>query len=120
VECDIDLRPGGIFRTVMQGPEGERNTHVGCYLEVVPHERFAWTQALGPGFRPQHYDTGVPVFTAVVTLAAHPRGTLYTATAMHLDPAGRDRHEEMGFHQGWGTVLDQMVALLKRDMAQGA
>ena len=31
-ECDIDLRPGGIFRTVMRGPDGQESPDVGCYL----------------------------------------------------------------------------------------
>ena len=32
IECEIDLRPGGIFRTVMQSPEGQRFPNSGCYL----------------------------------------------------------------------------------------
>ena len=34
----------------------------------------------------------------------------YTATAIHRDEAGKKQHEEMGFHTGWGTTLDQLVA----------
>jgi uncharacterized protein YndB with AHSA1/START domain len=41
------------------------------------------------------------------------RGTKYTAVAIHKDEEGRKKHEEMGFHDGWGTVLDQLVALAK-------
>jgi uncharacterized protein YndB with AHSA1/START domain len=33
--------------------------------------------------------------------------------AMHGDPATCKQHEEMGFHDGWGTVLNQLVALMK-------
>ncbi len=51
-ECQIDLRPGGMFRTVMRSPEGEDFPNVGCYLEVVPYERLVWTSALAPGYRP--------------------------------------------------------------------
>jgi uncharacterized protein YndB with AHSA1/START domain len=40
-------------------------------------------------------------------------GTRYTARVMHADQAGRDAHEAMGFEQGWGSALDQLVALMQ-------
>ena len=49
----------------------------------------------------------------VLTLEPRGSGTLYTAIAMHRDEAGRKKHEEMGFHEGWGQVLDQLVAYVK-------
>jgi uncharacterized protein YndB with AHSA1/START domain len=119
VECEIDLRPGGIFRTVMRSPDGEDTPHIGCYLEVIENEKLVWTTALRPGFRPgPHAPTegdacGVDPFTAVIMMATHGAATRYTATAMHADPAGRRRHADLGFHDGWGTALDQLVALAR-------
>lgn len=104
-DCEIDLRPGGIFRTVMRSPDGKEFPNVGCYLEVVPIERLVWTDALLPGYRPSQ----TPFFTAVITLEPQGAGTRYTATAIHRDEAGRQRHEEMGFREGWGKALDQLV-----------
>src|SRR5713226_713595 len=52
VDCEINLRPGGIFRTVMRSPEGQTFPNVGCYLEIVENERLIWTNALAPGYRP--------------------------------------------------------------------
>jgi uncharacterized protein YndB with AHSA1/START domain len=48
-EADIDPVPGGIFRTVMRGPNGERSEGSGCVLEAVENRRFVWTSALEPG-----------------------------------------------------------------------
>jgi len=109
--CEIDLRPGGAFRTTMEGPAGERFDNTGCYLEVLPNERLVWTNALGPGFRPQAAGTPGFAFTAFVLLAAEGSGTRYTAMVMHEKPADREAHAAMGFEQGWGTALDQLVAL---------
>ncbi|MFN0135467.1 MAG: hypothetical protein ACKVS9_05030 [Phycisphaerae bacterium] len=40
-------------------------------------------------------------------------GTRYVAIAMHSNEAAKRQHEEMGFELGWGTALDQLVALAK-------
>jgi uncharacterized protein YndB with AHSA1/START domain len=45
VDCEIDLRPGGLFRTVMRSPEGQEFPNVGCYLEIVENEKLIWTQS---------------------------------------------------------------------------
>ena len=116
VECEIDLRPGGIFRTVMQSPEGERFPSIGCVLEVVERRRIAWTSVLEPGFRPSASFGDVP-FTAVITMEPTGGGTRYSALAIHGDPDVRRRHEEMGFHDGWGKALDQLVAVAKSPVA---
>jgi len=117
VDCEIDLRPGGIFRTTMRSPEGEEFPNTGCYLEVIENEKLTWTSALEPGFRPSTADPGpVGYFTAVISLEPHGEGTRYTATAIHTDVASRKAHEEMGFHDGWGKALDQLVEVVKKEM----
>lgn len=112
--CEIDLRPGGIFRTTMRGPEGDEATYTGCYLEVVENRRLVWTLALEPGYRPATYISEVPIFTAVITMEPHGTGTKFKAMAMHRDEEGRNTHDRMGFQDGWGTALDQMVEAMKQ------
>lgn len=109
VDCEIDLRPGGIFRTTMRSPEGQDNDHTGCYLEVVEQQRLVWTDALGPGYRP----ASNPFVTASVTLQPEGTGTRYTALVQHKDVATRQQHETMGFAHGWSTALDQLVAYMQ-------
>ncbi|HTI69227.1 MAG TPA: SRPBCC family protein [Candidatus Limnocylindria bacterium] len=109
VDCEIDLRPGGIFRTVMRGPEGQEHHVAGCYLEVVKNERLVWTDALAPGYRPSEK----PFFTAIIKFEPHGTGTKYTAIAIHKDEETRKNHEQMGFHDGWGKALDQLVAFAR-------
>ena len=103
-ECEIDLRPGGVFRFVPRQPDGVERPMTCCYLEVVPHRRLVWTDALLPGYRPA--PTGF--FTAVMTLEPRGDATLCTTVALHRNEADRNHHAEMGFHDGWGTVLDQL------------
>jgi len=108
-ECELDLRLGGMCRTVMRSPEGQEFPNLGCYLEIVPNQKLVFTDALLPGFRPSEK----PFFTAMVLLEKVENGTKYTAIAMHRDAEGRKQHEEMGFAEGWGKCLDQLVAYVK-------
>jgi uncharacterized protein YndB with AHSA1/START domain len=111
VEAEIDLRPGGVFRVVMRSPEGEEvDQGAGCYLEVDPHRRLVWTAALGPGFRPTGSDFP---FTAVITMEPSANGTSYRAVAVHGTTELASRHEAMGFHEGWGAAVDQLVELAR-------
>ncbi|MCZ7583839.1 MAG: SRPBCC family protein [Deltaproteobacteria bacterium] len=108
-DCEIDLRPGGIFRTTMRSPEGRDFPNIGCFLEVVQQERLVFTDALLPGYRPSEK----PFMTAIVALQPEGTGTRYTAIAIHRDEAARKQHEDMGFYDGWGKALDQLVAHVK-------
>jgi uncharacterized protein YndB with AHSA1/START domain len=108
--CELDLRPGGKFRTVMEGPAGEKHENNGCVLAVVPERFLLFTDGLGPGFRP----LGAGFMTASVTIEPTAGGTLYIARAYHKDAAGKEQHEQMGFHQGWGAAWEQLVALVGR------
>ena len=47
INCEIDLRPGGIFRTVMRGPEGQEINNIGCFLEIMPSRKLVWTVGMG-------------------------------------------------------------------------
>ena len=112
-ECELDLRPGGIFRIRMVGPDGFDTGHgnAGCVLEVVEGQKLSWTSALGPGYRPAEMGEGCESFpmTAIVTFADAGNGkTAYKAVALHKNAADMETHEKMGFQDGWGTTAKQL------------
>ena len=112
-ECELDARPGGIFRVRMVGPDGFDTGHgtPGCVLEVSEGSKLVWTSALGPGYRPNEAGEGCDSFpmTAIVTFEEVGNGkTAYKAVALHKSEADRETHEKMGFHEGWGTVAGQL------------
>ncbi|WP_432240091.1 SRPBCC family protein [Herbaspirillum robiniae] len=101
----FDLQPGGAFHTLMRGPDGGVNDNPGSFLEVVPQSRLVFTSMLTAGWRPNTPWLG---FTAIITMADEGAGSRYTARVMHPDEATRDRHEKMGFFDGWNTVITQL------------
>lgn len=123
----LDFRPGGVFRTVMHGPDGERHDDGdGCFLEIVPQERIVFTSVLGAGWRPviaSNQGCDLPM-TAIITLAEDNDGdgvgTLYTARVLHASSEDRRKHEEMGFEPGWGAAIEQLQEVARRLAAQPA
>ena len=95
----------------MVGPDFEHKG-AGCVLEVVTGEKFVWTSALGPGFRPNDLgdadDCTAFAFTAVITLEDAGDKTLYRVLALHKNAKDKEAHETMGFEHGWGICADQL------------
>jgi hypothetical protein len=49
----------------------------------------------------------------VILLEPRGAGTKYTAIAMHGDEKSAEKHAKIGFADGWGKALDQLVSLVK-------
>lgn len=105
--CEMDLRPGGVFRTVMRAPDGREYPTKGVFLEVVVPERIVFTDAFDAGWIP----SPDAFFAAITTLEDLGGKTHYTARALHWTVENRLRHEQMGFHQGWGESIDRLAAV---------
>lgn len=101
----FELRPGGAFHTFMSGPNGGESDNPGCFLDIAPQERIVFTSMLKGGWRPA---SPWMAFTAIVTMEDEGAGTRYVARVMHKDDAERQRHEELGFFDGWGVCITQL------------
>ena len=105
---EMDVRPGGIFRIDIAVGDGPEMQNLGCFLDVVPMERLAWTSMLFPGYRPAVFDD-IPI-TAIVTMRPDGSGTRYVFTALHRSEADLETNKASGFYQGTEIAVDQFVA----------
>jgi uncharacterized protein YndB with AHSA1/START domain len=115
IECQVvklDLRPGGGFVTRMrEAGAADFQPHVdGCFLEAVPNERLVFTTVLTEGWQPAEPWLAL---TAILTFEAQDGGTLYSARVLHKTPEDSAKHDEMGFHEGWGTAISQLAGMLE-------
>jgi uncharacterized protein YndB with AHSA1/START domain len=109
--AELDWRPGGAFHLIMRGPSGEADCQGeesvgGVLLELVPGQRFAFTDAFSKGWEPR-----TPFMVGIFEIAPDGDGTLYRATARHWSAEDMEKHREMGFEAGWGAVADQLAGL---------
>ncbi|MCC7274882.1 MAG: SRPBCC domain-containing protein, partial [Alphaproteobacteria bacterium] len=102
---------GGPFVTRISEHGGDFVPHLdACFLAVDDQERIVFTDALVGGWRPAEQ----AFITAIIMLRDHPMGTDYVAHVMHKNGADRNTHEELGFFDGWGTVVAQLARLVER------
>jgi uncharacterized protein YndB with AHSA1/START domain len=107
---EMDVRPGGGLVTEISENGGVFSPHLSaCFLAVDDGRRIVFTNALTGGWRPAEQ----AFMTAIITLADHPDGTDYAAHVMHKNNADRNMHAEMGFYDGWGTVIGQLARLVE-------
>ena len=83
------------------------------FLVIEPEARLVFTNAINSAWRPA---APAPVLmTAEIVLADHSQGTDYRVVVRHGDPADRDRHEELGFFDGWGSVTAALASLVESE-----
>jgi uncharacterized protein YndB with AHSA1/START domain len=106
-KVEADVRPGGSCLFVMASPEGKEFPNRWVYLEVVKNEKLVTTDAYVSAWVP----APKPFMTAILTFENEAGKTRYTARVRHWSLEDKVRHEEMGFHGGWGQCADQLAAL---------
>jgi uncharacterized protein YndB with AHSA1/START domain len=105
------LEPGGGLVTLISEDGGAFVPHMSaCFLAIDPLQRIVFTTCLTGGWRPAEQ----PFITAIITLRDHPDGTDYASHVMHKNNADRNMHVELGFDNGWGTVIGQLAAFVER------
>ncbi|MFC3179588.1 SRPBCC family protein [Cypionkella sinensis] len=102
--CELDVRPGGKCNTTFE-VDGVEMPNDGVYLEVIPNEKLVFTDTYTEGWKPNPE----PFMTAILTFEDIGNGrTRYTAVARHRSKETAETHKQMGFYDGWGTVVTQL------------
>jgi uncharacterized protein YndB with AHSA1/START domain len=98
--CEIDFRPGGAWRIVHRGAEGEEHGFRGEFREIDPPERLTWTF---------EYE-GMPGHVSVqtVTFDEEDGKTRLTATAMFDSKEDRDGMMSSGMEEGAAETWDRL------------
>lgn len=97
--CEVDFRPGGVFRLVMRMPDGVEFPMDARFTEVVPEERL--------GFKARLHD-GLEIDTTV-TFAEHDGKTTMSVHQVYSFASEATK----GAHAGWTQALDQLAEHLR-------
>ena len=103
--CEIDLRPGGAWRFVGRGPEGDYPAFYGVYREIVPPERLVFTEIFAP------FPDTESVVTSVFTEEAGK--TRLTVTCLYPSIEIRDMVMSTGMATGAGISYDRLEELVE-------
>ena len=100
---------GDGFATEMREEGEDFQPHVkGCSLDIVPQERIVFTAVLPDGWQPLEPWLAL---TAIMTMTGEDNATRYTPRELHRSGEDSRIHEELSFHEGWGTCIDQLGKL---------
>jgi uncharacterized protein YndB with AHSA1/START domain len=102
--CEVDFRPGGAWRIVHLGPDGEEQAFRGEFREIVPPERIVWTFEW----------EGMPGHISVETLTLEEQDgrTKLTATSVFDSVEDRDGMLQSGMEEGAAETWDRLAEYL--------
>jgi uncharacterized protein YndB with AHSA1/START domain len=105
ISAEIDFRPGGKWRIVHRGPDGEEYGFHGEYREIVRPERISWTFEFEGA--PGH------VTVETLTLEEHEGKTTLTAQSVADTVEERDAMLESGMTEGAAETFDRLEEYLE-------
>jgi uncharacterized protein YndB with AHSA1/START domain len=116
--CELDARPGGAWRIVMRGPDGQEHPAKGVYREVVEPERLVltidhselseeWHDLVNPA---RDKSKGKPALEALTTVTFEEHGgkTRLTIRLRFESPEVRGLLEKLGMAEGWSQSLERL------------
>lgn len=110
VECEIDLRPGGIWKYCMQGPTGGKSWGLAVYHEVVEPERLVYTDYFADA--EGNPVEGMPEALVTVKFSKNQGKTTYTSASRYRTTEERDRVLRMGLEKGLRAALERVERYL--------
>ena len=106
--CEMDVRPGGLWKHVMRFPDGHELRLDFVFVEVDAPSRLVW-QHVDHGKRKE----GLPTSVTTVTLEDLGDKTRYTMTARFSSMADREAAVAMGFTRPIEASNERLTAYLK-------
>jgi uncharacterized protein YndB with AHSA1/START domain len=98
--CEIDLRPGGAWRYLLRGPNGEEMGMSGVYQEITPPERVVSTES---------FDVYPGESINTLTLTEEDGKTRYTVTVLYPSKETRDAVLASGMSEGASETLERLA-----------
>lgn len=103
---EMDVRPGGVWRLVMHGPDGVDYHNKIVFLEVVKPERLVYKHQAEPGYEPVDFE---------VTVTFAKRGNKTELTMRMVFPSAEQRDyvvKKHGAIEGANQTLDRLAGHL--------
>ncbi len=99
----MDFRPGGAWRFVQRGPDGNEYAFRGVYREIVPPERLVYTFEF----------EGMPgVSLETLTFVEHDGKTTLTTSSRFPSVEARNGMLESGMEAGAAETMDRLAEYL--------
>ena len=112
ISAEYDFRPGGKWRIVHRGPDGEEYGFHGEFREIVKPERITWT------FEFEGWPGKVSVET--LTLEEHDGKTTVTAVSVFDSLEDRDGMIDSGMESGAAESYERLDEYLEKLKARAA
>jgi uncharacterized protein YndB with AHSA1/START domain len=120
--CDVDLRPGGVFRYAMRSPDGHEMWGKWVYREIVPPERLSsvvsFTDERGNILRHPASPTWPLEILNTMTLSEQDGQTTMTISGYPINATEEERKTydagRGSMKQGFTGTLDQLEAYLAK------